>query len=232
LGLVAPYLHGDFIMSACDNLVPPEHLVAMVATHRHEQANATLSLMEIDIAESASTGIVEWQDSAQKFIRRIVEKPQPAEAPSNVSSLPLYVFSPKILELLPAVKPSKRGEYELQDAIQLLIDRYGDVTGVLTPVRWQLTNVADLLELNRHYLTVEAPDNQPNQQLFDGIQIIPPVRIDAGCVLESGCTIGPYVYLEAGCRVGAGAHIENAILLRNTVVATGSTISDTVVLHT
>jgi NDP-sugar pyrophosphorylase family protein len=58
------------------------------------------------------------------------------------------------------------------------------------------------------------------------------VRIDAGCVLESGCTIGPYVYLEAGCRVGAGAHIENAILLRNTVVATGSTISDTVVLHT
>jgi glucose-1-phosphate thymidylyltransferase len=232
LGLVAPYLQGDFIMSACDNLVPPEHLVAMVATHRHEQANATLSLMEIDIAESASTGIVEWQARTQKLIRRIVEKPQPAEAPSNVSSLPLYVFSPKILELLPAVKPSKRGEYELQDAIQLLIDRCSDVTGVLTPVRWQLTNVADLLELNRHYLTVEAPDNQPNQQLFDGIQIIPPVRIDAGCVLEAGCTIGPYVYLEAGCRVGAGAQIENAILLRNTVVAAGSTISDTVVLHT
>ena len=233
LGLVAPYLYGDFIMSACDNLVPPEHLAAMVANHRHEQASATLSLMEIDIAESASTGIVEWQDSAQKFIRRIVEKPQPAEAPSNVSSLPLYVFSPKILELLPAVKPSKRGEYELQDAIQLLIDRCGGVTGVLTPVRWQLTNVADLLELNRHYLTVESVDGQSDQHWVDnGVHLIPPVRIDADCVLESGCTIGPYVYLEAGCRVGAGAHIENAILLRNTVVATGSTISDTVVLHT
>ena len=233
LGLVAPYLQGDFIMSACDNLVPPEHLAAMVANHRHEQASATLSLMEIDIAESASTGIVEWQDSAQKFIRRIVEKPQPAEAPSNVSSLPLYVFSPKILELLPAVKPSKRGEYELQDAIQLLIDRCGGVTGVLTPVRWQLTNVADLLELNRHYLTVESVDGQSDQHWVDnGVHLIPPVRIDADCVLESGCTIGPYVYLEAGCRVGAGAHIENAILLRNTVVATGSTISDTVVLHT
>ena len=233
LGLVAPYLYGDFIMSACDNLVPPEHLAAMVANHRHEQASATLSLMEIDIAESASTGIVEWQDSAQKFIRRIVEKPQPAEAPSNVSSLPLYVFSPKILELLPAVKPSKRGEYELQDAIQLLIERYGGVTGVLTPVRWQLTNVADLLELNRHYLTVESVDGQSDQHWVDnGVHLIPPVRIDADCVLESGCTIGPYVYLEAGCRVGAGARIENAILLRNTVVATGSTISDTVVLHT
>lgn len=227
LGLVAPYLHGDFIMSACDNLVPAEHLATMIATHRREQANATLSLMEIDIAESASTGIVEWQDGTQQRIRRIVEKPQPAEAPSNVSSLPLYVFSAKILDLLPEVKPSKRGEYELQDAIQLLIDRAGGVTGVLTPVRWQLTNVADLLELNRHYLTVESvpQDDQP------GVQIIPPVRIDADCLLEASCIIGPYVYLEAGCRVGAGAQIENAILLRNTVVAAGARIADTVVLN-
>ncbi|MCE7983767.1 MAG: NDP-sugar synthase [Caldilinea sp. CFX5] len=268
LGLVAPHLHGDFIMSACDNLVPPEHLAAMVATHYRVQANATLSLMEIDIAESASTGIVEWQDSnnpplptpplqregtgerttvpppswgrlgggdsvltntTQRFIRRIVEKPQPAEAPSNVSSLPLYVFSPKILDLLSEVKPSKRGEYELQDAIQLLIDRYGGVTGVLTPVRWQLTNVADLLELNRHYLTMEAAmDHYPVDQR---IQIIPPVRIDANCVLEAGCTVGPYVYLERGCRVRANARIENAILLRNAVVDAGAVITDAVVMH-
>lgn len=226
LGLVAPHLRGDFIMSACDNLVPPEHLVAMVTTHRQMQANATLSLMEIDIADSASTGIVEWQDNTNTLIRRIVEKPQPAEAPSNVSSLPLYVFSPKILDLLPQVKPSKRGEYELQDAIQLLIDRCGGVTGVLTPVRWQLTNVADLLELNRHYLTVESvqQDDKP------GVQIIPPVRIEADCLLEAGCTIGPYVYLETGCRVRANAVVTNAILLRNAVVDAGQAVVEQVIL--
>lgn len=232
LGLVAPYLRGDFIMSACDNLVPPEHLAAMVATHRHERANATLSLMEIDIAEAASTGIVEWQDGVQRFIRRIVEKPQPHEAPSNVSSLPLYVFSPKILDFLPDVKPSKRGEYELQDAIQLVINRCGGVTGVLTSVRWQLTNVADLLELNRHYLIVEAATAQNQTYVVNHrVQIIPPVRIDANCVLEANCTIGPYVYLEADCHVGAGAHIENAILLRNAVVEADAIVSDAVVLQ-
>ncbi len=228
LGLVAPHLHGDFIMSACDNLVPPEHLAAMVTTHRQMQANATLSLMEIDIAESASTGIVEWQDAVHRLIRRIVEKPQPHEAPSNVSSLPLYVFSAKILDFLPEVKPSKRGEYELQDAIQLLIDRRGGVTGVLTPVRWQLTNVADLLELNRHYLTVESLHPQDDRP---GVQLIPPVRIDADCVLEAGCMVGPYVYLERGCRVRADARIENAILLRNAVVDAGAVITDAVVLN-
>lgn len=229
LGLVAPHLHGDFIMSACDNLVPPEHVATMIATHRREQANATLSLMEIDIAYAASTGIVEWETGAEgRLIRRIVEKPQPHEAPSNVSSLPLYLFTPKLLDYLPQVKPSPRGEYELQDAIQLLINHSGRVTGVLTDVRWQLTNVHDLLELNRHYLATEQAHVHP---VNAGVHLIPPVRIDADCVLEPACIIGPHVYLEPGCRIGAGARVENAILLRNAVVEAGAVIAGTVVMH-
>lgn len=229
LGLVAPHLHGDFIMSACDNLVPPEHVAALIAAHRREQANATLSLMEIDIAYAASTGIVEWETGAEgRLIRRIVEKPQPHEAPSNVSSLPLYVFSSKILDYLPQVKPSPRGEYELQDAIQLLINHSGRVTGVLTDVRWQLTNVHDLLELNRHYLATEQAHVH---SVNAGVHLIPPVRIDADCVLEPACIIGPHVYLEPGCRIGAGARVENAILLRNAVVEAGAVIAGAVVMH-
>ena len=232
LGLVAPHLHGDFIMSACDNLVPPEHVAALIATHHREQANATLSLMEIDIAYAASTGIVEWEHDAQgRLIRRIVEKPQPEDAPTNISSLPLYLFSPKLLDYLPQVNPSPRGEYELQDAIQLLINGSGRVTGVLTAVRWQLTNVNDLLELNRHYLAVEQPHQQPHTQPINhGVRLIPPVRIDADCVLDPSCVIGPHVYLEPGCRVGAGATIANAILLRNAVIEAGQQVVDQVVL--
>ncbi|MFL5625120.1 MAG: glycosyltransferase, partial [Ktedonobacteraceae bacterium] len=74
---------------------------------------------------------------------------------SNISSLPLYVFSPHILDFLSEVKLSARGEYELQDAIQLLIERRGRVTGVSTPSRVQLTNVADLLALNQHFLAAD-----------------------------------------------------------------------------
>lgn len=232
LSLVAPHLHGDFIMSACDNLVPPEHVAALIATHRREQANATLSLMEIDIAYAASTGIVEWEHGAQgRLIRRIVEKPKPEDAPTNISSLPLYLFSPKLLDYLPQVKPSPRGEYELQDAIQLLINGSGRVTGVLTAVRWQLTNVNDLLELNRHYLAAEHPHQQPHTHPINhDVRLIPPVRIDADCVLDPSCVIGPHVYLEPGCRVGAGATIANAILLRNAVIEAGQQVVDQVVL--
>ncbi|MFQ5578627.1 MAG: sugar phosphate nucleotidyltransferase, partial [Anaerolineae bacterium] len=147
---IAPYIRGPFILSACDNLTSPEHVAALIAAHRERKANATLSLMKIDPALAGRTGIVDMHNGC---IRRIVEKPAPGDAPSNIASLPLYVFSPRLLAYLPEVNPSPRGEYELQDAIQMLIERDGGVTGLLTPTRLQLTNAADLLALNRHYLT-------------------------------------------------------------------------------
>ena len=228
LTLLAPHLHGDFIMSACDNLVPPEHVAALLHTFQAQQANAVLSLMAIDIAQSASTGIVAWDDG---WISRIVEKPQPADAPSNIASLPLYVFAHILLAYLPKVQPSARGEDELQDAIQLLIADAGQVTGVLTPQRWQLTNVADLLELNRHFLVNEPVSAQIlTSAISDQVQLLPPVRIDPGCVIGDHAVIGPYVYLEANCQIGAAAQLSNAIGLRGATVAGASTVRDTVIM--
>ena len=227
LSLAAPYLHGPFIMSACDNLTPPTHVGELLSTFQTTQANATLSLMEIDIAKASSTGIIEWKNG---LIQRIVEKPKPEEAPSNISSLPLYVFSPKLLTYLPEVKPSPRGEYELQDAIQMLIERDGCVNGVLTPSRVQLTNMADLLALNQYYLETDSAAAQVlSQQMGEGVRFLPPVRIEADVVIGPGCVIGPRVYIEAGCTIGANAHIAEAVILRNTIVAPEQQIRNAVV---
>jgi NDP-sugar pyrophosphorylase family protein len=235
LSLAAPYLHGPFVMSACDNLTPVAHVGELLTTHQAMKANATLSLMEIDIAKASSTGIIEWDNGAEnglngQWIRRIVEKPKPEEAPSNISSLPLYVFSPRILDYLPAVKPSARGEYELQDAIQMLIERDGYVNGVLTPSRIQLTNVADLLALNRHYLTADPAAAQIlSQNIGSGTRLLPPIRIDEGVTISSGCVIGPRVYIERGCHIGANAQIADTVILRNTVIAAGRRLMNEVI---
>lgn len=228
LTLLAPSIKDDFLMSACDNLVPVEHVAALLRVHQAQQANAVLSLMEIDIAQSASTGIVDWQG---QWIGRIVEKPQPADAPSNIASLPLYLFAHKLLDYLPRVQPSARGEYELQDAIQLLIEDAGRVTGVLTPQRWQLTNVADLLELNRHFLATEPTSAQIlTDALGNHVQLIPPVRIDSASIIGDNCVIGPNVYLEADCQIGADTHLRDVIGLRGATVAPASKIVDTVII--
>lgn len=236
LQLAAPYLHDHFVLSACDNLVEPHHLAQLIATHFARQANATLSLMPIALEKASTTGLIAWADGEQTdagqvgWIARIVEKPRPEEAPSNISSLPLYVFSPRLLAYLPQVQPSARSEYELQDAMQLLIAQAGRVTGVLTTQRWQITTVADLLALNRYFFNLLAPSFLDQAtQMGAGSQLIQPVCVEAGSVIGANCLIGPHVYIESGAQIGDGARLANALVLRNAVVAAGQVVNDEVI---
>jgi glucose-1-phosphate thymidylyltransferase len=226
LSLVAPLLVSDFIMSACDNLVAVEHVTALVQQHQRLGAAATLSLMPIDIKDSSKTGVVVWETP---YVRRIVEKPKPEEAPSNISSLPLYVFSPAILELLPQVQPSPRGEYELQDAIQMLIDRTGRVSGVLTEERRQVTNAADLLSLNRHYLEQTPERIQCDSPLPAKVSLVPPVVIEPDVTIADNCQIGPRVYIERGACIEPNAKLSDVLVLRQAVVGAGQAVSHEVV---
>jgi glucose-1-phosphate thymidylyltransferase len=218
LGLAAPLLRDDFIMSACDNLVTVEHIREMVAMHQRQGATATLSLMPIDVALASKTGVVEWD---APYVRRIVEKPKPEEAPSNISSLPLYVFSPAILEMLAWVQPSPRGELELQDAIQLLIERTGRVMGVLTDTRQQVTDAADLLSLNLHMLNADPAQCICASPLPFDVTLIAPVVIEDGVEIGGGSVIGPGVYIEQGVHIGAGARLQDTLILRGAEVAAG-----------
>jgi glucose-1-phosphate thymidylyltransferase len=227
LSLAAPYIHDTFVMSACDNLTPVEHVAQLLNSHQSGGANATLSLMEVNESVISRTGIVEMQNGE---ISRIVEKPALDEAPSNIASLPLYVFSPKLLAYLAEVKPSPRGEYELQDAIQLLIERDGRVTGVLTPTRQQLTNASDLLSLNRHYLINggDSPVLAP-QSVGKHTHLITPLRIEEKTTIGPGCVIGPRVYIERNCHIGADVLIKDSVILRNTTIEDGRQVVGEVV---
>ncbi|MCG3211254.1 MAG: Bifunctional protein GlmU [Anaerolineae bacterium] len=228
LSLAAPHITGPFMMSACDNLTPPEHVRELLATHQRLNAAATLSLMEIDPSLAGRTGVVALDGDGH--ITRIVEKPAPGEAPSNIASLPLYVFSRRLLDYLPEVKLSARGEYELQDAIQMLITRDGGVVGVKTPSRLQLTNAADLLALNRHYLTTggDKPQLAP-RSVGQHTHLITPLRIEEGTTIGPGCVIGPRVYIEGNVKIGADVLIKDAVILRNTVIEDGRQIVGEVV---
>jgi len=228
LSCAAPLITEDFILSACDNLISAGHVGRMMEVWQSEpQPNAVLTLMPVEPERLGSVGIVEMDGP---WITRIVEKPPPEEAPSNISSLPLYCFSPRILEYLLQVPLSPRGEYELQDAIQMLIERDGRVTGVTIEQRLTLTSPADLLSLNRHYLTngEDQPQLAP-YRVGPNTRLITPLRIEKGVAIGSECTIGPNVYIERDCRIGDGVTLRNVVLLRESSVPDGETIEDWVV---
>lgn len=223
----APRLGGPFVLSACDNLLPAEHVARLLAAHREKGGQGTLSLLRVEPDMVEKTGVVEMRGDE---ILRIVEKPRREEAPSSIASLPLYVFSPRLLDYLPEVKASPRGEYELQDAIQLLIERDGGVAGVFAASRLQLTSAGDLLALNRHYLTTGGgtPQLAP-RSVGEHTHLITPLRIEEGTELGPGCVIGPRVYIERDCRIAGDVRIKDAVILRNTYIPEGRQVVGEVV---
>lgn len=227
LQYAAPLITGKFVLSACDNLVTQTDIGRLIAfMQRDDKPNGVLTLLPVEPDRLGSVGIVELESV---WVTRIVEKPKPEEAPSNISSLPLYAFTPKILSYLPKVPLSPRGEYELQDAIQMLIDRDKKVGSILIDRRLTLTNAVDLLSLNREYLS--HGDGRPQLEPHTvGIHthLITPLRIEQGTVIGEDCIVGPNVYIERNCCIGDGAILRNAVVLRGVTVPDGMVVENQV----
>ena len=226
LSCAAGYLSSDFMLSACDNLVSPKDIRRILATRQKTKAKAILALMAVKPENFSSTAIVEMNGSQ---VTNIIEKPSSEEAPSNIASLPLYYFSPDILKYIPTIQPSKRGEYELQDAIQKLIQLDGNVFGITLRNRLTLTTPQDLLEINLLYLSKpEYISTIPSNNITD-YAYTPPVYIEEGVMIGKHSSIGPKVYIEKGAKIGCEASIENSIILENVNLSSGAIIHNQLV---
>lgn len=218
-----PLIEGDFILAACDSLVRPEHVQQLLKVQCQPDVKAVLSLQPVPKEEFNHLGAVVIEGG---WVRRIVEKPGPQAAPSSIASLPLYVLPHSILAYLDEIPLSARGEYELQDAIQMLIEREGGVRGVLTDWRMDVTTPQDLLELNLYLMQQGYGERRPSpDQVGGGTVIFPPVRVEEGVRIGVGCCIGPCVYLEEGAEVGDGATVRWAMVLRGSKVEEGEDIA-------
>ena len=227
LKCAAEVVEGDFILSACDNLTSSGHIAKMMTEWKHDpDLNALLAIMPVEPQRLSQVGVVEMDGP---WITRIIEKPGPSKAPSIISSLPLYVFSSKVLEYLTRIPLSERGEYEIQDAIQMLIDNRGFVKGIKTNKRLTLTHPEDLIAINRHYLASEGPVRNFAAHVGAQTELNPPIYIASGVKIGSYCMLGPNVYIGNDCRIGDRVLITNSVVLQNSILADSGHIVDQVV---
>jgi glucose-1-phosphate thymidylyltransferase len=221
-----PFLgESPFVMYLGDNLLQGG-IEDLVAAFRSSSPDALILLTPVPDPESY--GVAELDGSK---VMRLVEKPP--EPKTNLALVGVYMFTPAIHVAARAIEPSGRGELEITDAIQHLVDTGLRVEPHIVRGWWKDTGrLEDMLEANRLVLdTIEANvDGELIDSQVDGRVVIDPgarlvrstVRgpaiIGAGACLTD-CYVGPYTAIGESCTI-ENAEVEHSILLA------GATIRD------
>ncbi|MBT6372310.1 MAG: glucose-1-phosphate thymidylyltransferase [Acidimicrobiaceae bacterium] len=148
----------------------------------------------------------------------LAEKPE--EPASDLALVGVYLFGPRIHEAVRAIEPSARGELEITDAIQWLLDAGEVVEHRVLEGWWIDTGKKDpLLECNRLVLDRLGGDGvvvDGDAEVVDST-LVGPVVVAAGARI-SGSTVGPYVAVGARCAI-EGSTVEHSVLMDGAVVS-------------
>jgi glucose-1-phosphate thymidylyltransferase len=223
--LTAKDFIGDapFVMYLGDNLLR-DGLVGLVETFRRDEPDALILLTPVD--DPSSYGVAELD--GEKIVR-LIEKPK--DPPSNLALVGVYLFSPLIFAASEALEPSWRGELEITEAIDALIDEGRTVQSEVVRGWWKDTGqLADMLEANR--LVLEEIETRLDGEVEDskvegrviieegatvrGSTVRGPAVIAAGAVIEDAY-IGPYTSIGSEVHVRR-SEVEHSIILAGSVV--------------
>jgi len=194
--LTAEEFLGDspFVMYLGDNLLA-DGLRGLVATFRESEPDALILLTPVD--EPEHFGVAELDGD---HVVRLVEKPK--DPPSNLALVGVYLFQPAIFEAARALQPSWRGELEITEAIQSLIEDGHKVQSEVVRGWWKDTGqLADMLEANR--LVLEELETRIEGEVDEASKVEGRVVVEPGAVVSGSTVRGPAV-------IGAGARIEGA----------------------
>lgn len=225
----------DFLMFLGDNLI--EGGVAPLLERFAAARPHGLVLLKA-VADPRRFGVAELD--ARGCVVRLVEKPK--EPKSNLALVGAYVFTRDVHDAIDRIGPSWRGELEITDAIQKLLDMGKVVVSHELTGWWLDTGTKDdILEANRVVLDSAGASQGAaaiaglaacvvgvaGDAALSNCEIMEPVSIAAGCLLED-CCIGPYVSLGAGVTV-RGASVTNSILMEGTQVLGPLVIEESIV---
>jgi glucose-1-phosphate thymidylyltransferase len=210
-----PFL-GDapFVMYLGDNLLQGG-IGDLVRAFDEHAPDALILLTEV--ADPENYGVAELEDGV---VVRLVEKPpQPR---TNLALVGVYMFTAAVHDAARAITPSARGELEITDAIQHLVDTGRRVEPHVVVGWWKDTGrLEDMLAANR--LVLDTIATRIDGELVDS-RVDGRVVIEAGARLERSSVRGPAI-------IGAGAHLTDAYIGPYTAVGENCVISGAEVEH-
>ncbi|KZL48593.1 glucose-1-phosphate thymidylyltransferase [Nodularia spumigena CENA596] len=240
VAIARPFLaDSPFIMYLGDNLIQQGDLSYFLQEFIQQQPEALILLREV--VNPSAFGVAKVDETGR--VLELIEKPK--VPPSNLALVGVYFFSPIIHDAIALIQPSKRGELEITDAIQCLINQNKQVVACKLDGWWLDTGKKDdLLEANRLILdtylqTSNLGEVDAKSQLIGRVEIGTnsqiinctirgPVVIGRDCYLEN-CFIGPYSSIANHTKL-IDADLEHSVILEGaTIVGINQRIIDSVI---
>jgi glucose-1-phosphate thymidylyltransferase len=193
------------------------------------------------VKDPSRYGIIVFDENGK--IKRLVEKPKQPE--SDWALIGVYVFGHKIFEAVRKIKPSWRGELEITDAIQVLLETGAKLDVQFVQGWWKDTGrPEDLLEANQLILQELQPLNEG--VIENGAMVAGSVKsgkdtvihgrttIRGPVILGEHCEIGPNVYIGPYTSIGSYAtirnsEVENSIIMDGAHIECGKRIVDSLI---
>jgi glucose-1-phosphate thymidylyltransferase len=210
----------DFVMYLGDNIMVPG-ISEVVAEFTEHRPAAQVAVAKVSDPSEYGIAVVD----ADGRVLDLEEKP--AKPRGDLALMGVYVFTPAIHRAVREIRPSRRGEWEITDAIQQLINTGQPVRAQVFTGFWKDTGrLADVLDCNQILLELTPPDVagdvDADSELIGPVTVEPgariirsqvhgPAAVGAGAVVTDSI-VGPYTSVGRDC-VLHNAGIEDSILL-------------------
>ena len=226
----------DFVMYLGDNFIVGG-ITELVDEFKSDQPDAQILLTKVD--NPSQFGVAELGPDGR--VQSLVEKP--ADPKSDLALVGVYMFGAVIHEAVGAIKPSARGELEITDAIQWLVDAGKDVRPHLVTGYWKDTGrIEDMLECNRKVLeslepavhgTVDAESRLVGRVVIEEGASIVRSTVRGPAIIGRGTRIvdtyvGPFTSIYHSCLVER-TEVEHSIVLESTHIADIQRIEDSLI---
>lgn len=230
----------DFVVYLGDNLLK-QGIDELVGSFQQGSYDAGISLQHVENPEQF--GIAYLNDEGT--VDQLVEKPN--NPTSNLALVGIYVFSSRVFDVITDLEPSWRGELEITDAIQGLLDRGHSVDADIVEGWWKDTGrPEDIIEANR--LVLEDRDGDLSGVVEEGSEIRGPVDLHESSQIEAGAVIRGPVSIERDTKITAnsyvgpytsigpnstidGAHVESSVVVGDTAITADVKIVDSLIGH-
>jgi len=215
-----------FVVYLGDNILRTG-LLSYVQKFETASDDALILLSEVD--NPSQFGVVKIVDNK---ILEIIEKPK--HPPSNYAVIGVYFLTPKIFEIIKKLKPSWRGELEITEALQLLMENNSKIIHDYVTGWWKDTGTPkDILHANQLILENMV---QNNNNVFVGknciidatCEVIGPVLIDDNCVIKSSTKLGPNVSIGKNTTLEK-CEIDNSIVMDNCIINAQIKITESII---